>query len=355
MQSLWTLALNNMLVVPAAYDGTRAFFAIEGDRLVAYDILSGEQRWLVSSRTQLQPAVGNDLLFVVEPDALVARNVTDGSIAWQLPIAGKTPVRPVWHDGWLILSSEQAELLAVRPTDGQVVWRRDIRSPAHALPALTADRVYVPTRDRRVVALRLDTGDPIWERKFTGVPTDILATADRVYLGSSDDYVYCLIAKDNSIDWRWRTGGDIVGVPVTDGSRIYFVALDNVLRALDRKSGVQQWMRPLPIRPAWAPVLVGSTVVVAGATSSVRGFAIKDGAPAGDLIAGAEVATAPYALDDPVTHRPMLLVTTRDIAKGATAALSARSFEPLISPVTPLPNLVQLAPVIAPTTTPRPQ
>jgi len=38
-------------------------------------------------------------------------------------------------------------------------------------------------------------------------------------------------------------------------------------------------MRPLPIRPAWAPVLIGSTIVVAGVTNSVRGFAIKDGAP----------------------------------------------------------------------------
>ena len=88
VQGVWTLALNNMLTVPAAYEGTRAFFAIEGDRLVAYDIVSGEQRWLVPSRTQLQPAAGDDLLFVVEPDALVARHVKDGAVAWQLAIAG---------------------------------------------------------------------------------------------------------------------------------------------------------------------------------------------------------------------------------------------------------------------------
>ena len=332
-----------MLTVPAAYDGTRAFFVIEGDRLVAYDIVSGEQRWLVPSRTQLQPAAGGDLLFVVEPDALVARHGKDGTVAWQLPIAGKTPVRPVWDNGWLMLSTEQGEMLALRATDGHVVWRRDIKSPAHGVSALAADRVYVPTRDRRVVALRLDNGEPI----------DILATTSRVYVGSSDNYLYCLMAKDNAIDWRWRTGGDVVGAPVTDGDRIYFVALDNVLRALDHKSGVQQWMRPLPIRPAWAPVLIGSTIAVAGETNSVRGFAIKDGAPAGELTAVSELTTAPYTFDDPVTHRPMILVTTRDIAKGATAALSARSFEPPIAPVTPLPNLVQIAPVTTPTTPPR--
>ena len=51
----------------------------------------------------------------------------------------------------------------------------------------------------------------------------------------------------------------------------------------------------------------------------------------------------------------MLLVTTRDIAKGGGATLSERSFEPLIAPVGPLPNLVQIAPAapVVPVT-PRP-
>src|SRR5262249_15534771 len=193
--------------------GTRAFFVIDGDRLVAYDILSGEQRWLVSTKTQLQPVAGNDLLFVVEPDELVARHVEDGSVAWQLPIPGKTPVRPGWGDGWLVLSTERAELLAWRATDGHLVWRRDIKSPAHGISALAADRLYVPTRDRRVVALRLDDGEPIWERRFTGVPTDILASAERVYGGSSGNYLYFIMGEDKTLDLRGGYRGRPRGGP----------------------------------------------------------------------------------------------------------------------------------------------
>jgi outer membrane protein assembly factor BamB len=353
--SLWTLALNNMLTVPAAYDATHVFFAIEGDQLVAYDILSGDQQWLVAARPQFQPTTGDNLLFVVESESLVARNADDGEVAWEMPLGGKPPVRPAWDNGWLVVSTDQGVVLGLRAADGHVVWQRDLKSAAHGLPGFAGDRVYVSTRDRRIVALRVESGEPIWERRFIGVPADILALPDRVYAGSSDDYLYCLMADAGAIDWRWRTGGDIVGAPVTDGNRVYFVALDNVLRALDHKSGVQQWMRPLPIRPAWSPVLIGSTVAVAGVATSVKGFAIKDGAPAGDFVATSEVTTAPYVLDDPVLHRPMLLVTTRDIAKGATATLNARSFEPPLAPVSPLPNLIRIAPTPSTTATPRPQ
>jgi hypothetical protein len=42
----------------------------------------------------------------------------------------------------------------------------------------------------------------------------------------------------------------------------------------------------------------------------------------------------------------MLLMMTHDIAKGAVAALVARSFEPSITPVSPLPNPTLLAPTL---------
>jgi outer membrane protein assembly factor BamB len=355
VQPVWTLALNNLLVVPTAYDETHAFFSIEGDRLVAYDLMSGEQRWLVSARPLVQPATGDGLVFVVESETLTAFRAADGSLAWQLPFADAPASRPAWDNGWLIVGTAGGELLAFRANDGQLIWRRDLTSPVHGRPALAADRVYAPTTDGRIVALRVETGEPLWTRRIGGMPNDVLALDERVFVGSTDNFFYCLLAKDGAVDWRWRTGGDIIGTPIADDTRVYFVALDNVLRALSQKSGGQQWMRPLPIRPAWGPVAAGSTIVVAGLAPAVKGFSMKDGAPAGDVTAASEVAMAPHAFEERALHRPMLLVTTRDIGKGGSAALSERSFEPPVAPVGPLPNLVQIAPLTpAAPMTPRP-
>jgi outer membrane protein assembly factor BamB len=336
--------------VPPGYDETRVYFAIEGDRVVAYDMMSGTRSWLVSARPQMEPVAGGGLLFLVEPDALTALKVTDGSIAWQLPLAEKLSVRPVWDNGWLVLATEPGEILAFRAQDGYLVWRIDLRSRAHALPALAADRVYVPTTDNRIVALRVDTGELVWTRRLGGSPNNILALDERLYAGAMDNYFYCLMAKDGGVAWRWRTGGDALGLPVSDEDRVYFVSLDNVLRALDLKSGVQHWMRPVALRPAWGPVRAGSTIIVAGQTTLLPAFDMKDGKPAVELAAGGVATAPPHAFEEPRTNAPMLLMVTHDIAKGASASLVARSFEPTLSPVSQLPNLVQIAP-----TTPPPQ
>jgi len=195
------------------------------------------------------------------------------------------------------------------------------------------------------VALQIESGEIIWERRLGGAANDVLALDERVYAGSADNFFYCVMAKDGRVAWRWRTGGDTIGTPVSDGDRVYFVSLDNVLRALDLKSGVQQWMRPLPLRPAWGPVRAGATIAVAGLTPSVRAFDLKDGKPAGELAAGAEVAARPHALEHPRTGTPMLLMVTRDIARGAAASLVTRSFDPPVAPLAPLPGLVQIAPL----------
>jgi len=370
VQRVWTLALNNQLTLPPAFDDTRVYFSIDGDRIVCYDIASGAQTWLVEAQPQMEPVAGGDHLYYVEPGLLTARDAADGSISWQVPFTETLAVQPVWDNGWLIAATTGGSIVAYRATDGAQIWRQDLMSPAHARPALAADRVYVPTEDGRIVALRVDTGKPLWERTLGGRPNDILALQDRLYVGSLDNFLYCLMAKDCRVDWRWRTGGDVKGLPAFDEHNIYFVSLDNVLRSLDRISGSQQWMRGLPFRPVWAPVRVGGTIAVAGQATSLRAFKTVDGTPAGaavpataatptmpampamlpgEMRASGEITAAPHAIANSRTLAPTLIVVTRDIAKGAEVILVTRSFEPLVTPVVPLPNPSLVAPTPTPT------
>jgi outer membrane protein assembly factor BamB len=403
---VWALVLDNQFTAPPAYDDAHVFFSIEGARLVAYALPSGQQVWMVAARPQMEPAAGGGLLFLVEPDALVALHASDGSIAWELPFAEKLAVRPVFDNGWLIVSTEAGEILAFRAADGHLVWRRDMTSPSHAPPSLAADRIYVSASDGRVVALAVEDGEPLWERRLGGAPNDILALDERLYVGSTDNFFYCLMTEDGRIDWRWRTGGDVIGRPIADEHLVYFVALDNVLRALNLKSGGQLWMRSLPMRPVSGPVRAGSTVLVSGIAAALRAYDVKDGKPApgepvkpglpavpptiiavnkplpgsgpvitelliadvvtslptvvppeiteamltrttsaASVAADAELGAPPHVIDNPLTHLPMLLMITRDIARGAAVTLVTRDFEPAVAPIAALPNLIMIAPV----------
>src|SRR5205814_2620402 len=83
----WTLALNNALTCRPGYDDARGFFPIEGDRLVAYELAEGRQLWIASIRAIMEPATGDGLVFVVQPDGLAALRARDGTFVWELPLA----------------------------------------------------------------------------------------------------------------------------------------------------------------------------------------------------------------------------------------------------------------------------
>jgi outer membrane protein assembly factor BamB len=342
-RAIWTLELNNQLTVPPAYDQEHAYFGIDGDQLVAYTIADGAQIWLVSAHPLKQLAIGDSLLFCEEPGEIVARRTVDGSVAWRKPLPDPLSVAPIWESGWLIVITTKGSVLMFRANDGQQLWARDIGSPAGGVGAAMGDRLYIPTTDGRVVALRVETGEPIWERRLGGAANDLLAIDDRVYVGAKDNFLYCILTRNGVVDWRWRTGGDVIGMPAVDDNRIYFVSLDNVLRSLHRITGGQQWMRPLPVRPVWGPLKVVDRLLVGGQSATVSGFDLKDGKPAGTLEAGAELAAAPHLVSDPSAQVPVVLIVTRDIAKGAVARLMTRRLEPQSDSLGgPLPNVIKM-------------
>jgi len=347
VRTVWTLDLHSRLTQPPAYDDERGFFAIEQDRIVAYDLRTGTQKWIAAATARMPLAAGGGLLFVVEPSMLTALRTADGSIAWQLPFADTLAVHPVWDNGWLIAATAADEMLAFRAADGELIWRRAIGAAAHAAPALAADRVYVPTEDGRVIALQVETGEPVWERRVGGAANDILPLGDRLYVGSKDNNFYCLLTRDGTIDWKWRTGADVIGTPVADDRHVYFLALDNVLRSLDQKSGGQQWKTSLPLRPTSGPLKAGDTLIVSGLAPSMRGYATKDGKAAGEIAVGADLAAPSYFTPHGADGLPMIIAVTQDIAKGSSVTAITRAIEPALAPMGPLPGLVPVNPSAA--------
>ena len=66
-----------------------------------------------------------------------------------------------------------------------------------------------------------------------------------------------------------------------DAKRVYFIALDNVLRGHNRNNGTMVWKRVLPVRPFTGPLLSGETLIVAGVAAELHGYNTADGKSAG--------------------------------------------------------------------------
>lgn len=325
------------LAAPPTFVRNLALLPTADGHLLAFETDRGGQVWRYDGLISSTPAASDALVFLANAEHVTALRQADGSVVWQVPFAGTLVAPLVWDQGWLLGAERAGQMRAFRGEDGAEVWRRDLGSDVNSPPVLSGDRVYAALADGRVVALDVATGSTVWERHLGDKPNEMLARDGRVYVGSDDNYFYSLNATDGTVNWRWRTGGDVVGAPLADDRLVYFVSKDNVLRALDRRSGAQRWKRALPGRPTRGVVRVGDTLLVSGLSAKVTAYAVRDGAPAGEVTAPGEVASAPHVAE--VRGLPQVVLVSRDIEAGTRIAAFRRSVDPLMdSPLPVLPN-----------------
>jgi outer membrane protein assembly factor BamB len=343
---IWSLNLEKVLTAPPAFRSRYAVFALEDEQIAAYDLESGARLWISNLTTTVQPAIGTTAVYVRTEDALVALSLSTGEAVWTQSFDDELAVPPVVAGDRVIVSTLDGDVIALRGTDATELWRRRLSAAASSAPAFTATRLFVPTADSMVAALDVENGAVVWSRHLGGIGHDILANADRIFLGAQDRYFYCLEVKDGEIAWRWATGADAIGRPVGDDRTVYFVSLDNVLRALNRGSGVQRWKSPLPIRPIAGPLKYRETLVVAGTSPTLQAYSTRDGKEQGrPYTVSTELSAPPQLIESRARVFPLLLTISSDIVGRATANAPPRELEPASQSFVPLPNVEKVSPL----------
>jgi outer membrane protein assembly factor BamB len=336
LEAKWSATLPAPPAFPPAFDANRVYVALKTKQLVALLIKDGTSSWSVECPMSAPPAAGGGLVYTGTDDLIEARAESDGRAQWRRPVKGRV-VSLHWDAGWLFAQTEPGPLLAIRASDGEVLWQKDFGSvlSAGALPAAAGDRLYVPLQDGRVIAMALQTGDDMWTHKLKEPAAGILPVGDRVFVGSRDNHFYSLAAENADGDWRFPTGADVLGLPVLDTRRVYFIALDNILRGHNRNSGSMDWKRVLPVRPFTGPLLSGDTLIVSGIAAQLYGYSTRDGKNAGSHeVKGAEGEEMLLAAPPHLTALDSLILVT----KGGNVRAVGSSSKPIeTSPATPAP------------------
>lgn len=267
------------LVVVAYLPGTVAAFQRD----------DGRERWRAELKPDQPLATDGTLVFIAGGEAIHALRAADGSIAWRAPTGTLTAPLLV-KDGWLIAAAA-GTLEARRASDGTAVWTVAGGAQREA-PAIAGDQLFVPQADGRLLARGLLDGHVIWERRLGGAPGEPVVVGDSLFAGAGKVF-YCVSAGSGAIEWQIRVGASLRGRASSDGDRIFFTALDNLVRAIDRGKGAQRWQQGVPFRPLSGPVAAGSTVFVAGPGAEIRSFRAGDGSPAGIVTFPARIALGP--------------------------------------------------------------
>jgi outer membrane protein assembly factor BamB len=321
----WSVTLPSPPSAEPCYDETQGYVPLRNGQVLAFSLATGETRWTAEVTSNLRPAAGDGLVFLAAGDTIQALSAVDGTSRWRFPSGSRLSAALCWNAGWLVAGTEQGEVIALRARDGQKLWQQTVGAAPHTEPTVAGPTLLLPLGGGRIVALKLETGDTLWEHKVGGVPSEVLALEDRLFVGSTDNLLYCLATGKGRLLWHWRAGGDIVGMPVLDRSRVYFVALDNVLRALDRNRGSLSWTRALSNRPGFGPVQVGGLLLVSGRSPAIHAFWMRDGTPAGDFTAPGDLVGPPHLIQGVTELDDTLMILTGD---GQLQALRAAVTQP---------------------------
>ena len=332
LDARWVATFDTLPAATPGFDATTAFVPLNGGQLVAVDLNRGTIRWRLDVATAFTPATGEGLVFTVTEQVIEARDATTGQTKWRTPLPGGAAAPLYWDTGWLLASTTAGDLAAFRASDGTLVWRRQLGAPLVAPPGPALDRLFLPLDDNRVVALLLATGETVWERTFSAPVTALLALEDQLVFGTTAKEVMSIDVARGRDRWTWTIGGDMAGSPAADDNRIYFASRDNILRAVDRKSGNLKWKAGLSSRPAGGPLRLNDLLLMPLVSNQILGLDPQSGKPSATAAAAGEIGQQPYVRRDVRSTLPQLITVSRE---GQLQGFGRR-FEPVPQPLAEL-------------------
>lgn len=330
----WTVAFSAPPAAPAGFDAETAYVPLKDGELVAIDLNLGSVRWHVAATTILTPATGDGLVFITTDSAILALDAGTGAVRWRAPLPGGAAAPLYWDTGWLIASTPAGDLAAFRATDGTLIWRQALGATLAAPPAPALDRLYFSLSDGRLISAALSTGIVAWTRTIAGRVSGLLALDEQLVFGTTENEVQSVDLLRGRERWKWRVGGDVAGVPIADEHRIYFASRDNLLRAVDRKSGNLKWKASLPWRPSSGPLRVLDLVVVPSVSTELSAFDAATGKVAATIKAAGEIGSQPFLRLNSRVTTPRLITVSRD---GLLQGFGVR-FEAPAAPLDVLPG-----------------
>jgi outer membrane protein assembly factor BamB len=335
LDARWTVSFATAPSAAAGYDQQLAYVPLKGGELVAIDLSDGKVAWFVPFATTTTPATGDGLVFAAGDGAITALEQRSGTPLWKTPIDSPLAAGLYWDTGWLLASTESGDLLALHAQDGRILWRQALGSPWLVPPTPAGDRLYVALRDGRIAALAIDSGIAAWASPLNEPVTGMLALEDQLLVGSRKNVIHSLSLSTGRVRWTQRAGADTAGAPEADDKLIYFAALDNMLRALDRRNGNLRWSRSLPSRPAAGPLRTGDVVLVPFVTTDIGAFTATTGAPAFTIRAVGEIGGVPFIRESVPATAPLLVAMSRE---GALQGFAPRIETPPV-PLGELPGV----------------
>lgn len=171
----------------------------------------------------------------------------DLEVAWTHPFQPEKiypQVQPIVYGGRVFVGTEMGTLYALDAATGSSAWHYDVGAPILSSVAAGNDRVFLGALDGAVYAFNTTDGSLAWRNEiaaWTGFSTAPVLVNTSLLLGGRDGIFYALDADTGDISWQYDVGVPLLQTAASDGSRVYFGAMDMRVYALDVGDGSLAW------------------------------------------------------------------------------------------------------------------
>lgn len=250
LKERWSFPTKGGVVSPPLVDKKDVYFGSGDGFLYALQADTGKEIWKYEVKNNLisQPAISSGRLFVTTADDVVyALDSGTGKFLWSYKRrsdAGTTihaVATPVVDGNNVLVGLSDGFLISLSIEEGRLVWEQKIHSSSKfsdvdASPVLQQDLIIVPSYDGSLYTLKRKSGDVVWKYDAGGA-RKVLCEEGIIYMPSSDGSVHALKLESAKLLWKFELDRGVPTSIVTDGERLYFGSSYQYLYGLDKASG----------------------------------------------------------------------------------------------------------------------
>jgi outer membrane protein assembly factor BamB len=168
---------------------------------------------------------------------------------WSFATGATVYSTPEVAEGKVVFGSSDKNIYCLDVNSGHLAWKIATGAPVVAAPHIDKGIVYIGGSDGKFRSIELASGKVKWEFNGLGafVETKPLMYEGKIVFGAWDSYLYALNINDGSLAWKWSNGSKTLNLspaacwPVASDGKIFIVAPDRVMTAIDAENGKNVW------------------------------------------------------------------------------------------------------------------
>ena len=207
--------------------------------------------WVIEENSDIGTGVSLEKGIAVYATAkgdIKAANSRTGEILWAFHTGGKVYSTPAISNKRVVCASTDGNIYCLDVRSGSLVWKFATAKPVVACPAAADNRVYIGSSEGVFRCLDLQSGKLLWQfdsiRNF--VESRPLVLGKSVCFGSWGNAFYSLYKSSGKLLWKRekysnRMLSPAAVWPVAANGKIFIVAPDRHMTALDELTGKEVW------------------------------------------------------------------------------------------------------------------